>query len=191
MSAKLVGAHVKDGLQMAKQHGLPSKVRDIIEQHHGTKLAMYFYHQACKGGCDGQVTEDDFRYPGPRPQTKEAALIMLADAVEAAVRSADDHSSEGIARIVNKIVNDTVLEGQLNESDLSLRDIQTTKDAFASVLQGIFHPRIKYPESEDNNGSESREPRTAPADESAAERTPTPLEDLALKHGEHGSRARD
>ena len=191
MSAKLVGAHVKDGLQMAKQHGLPSKVRDIIEQHHGTKLAMYFYHQACKGGCDGQVTEDDFRYPGPRPQTKEAALIMLADAVEAAVRSADDHSSEGIVRIVNKIVNDTVLEGQLNESDLSLRDIQKTKEAFTSVLQGIFHPRIKYPETEDANGSEAREPRPATSVEPAAEQPPARVGELALEHGERGSRPRD
>lgn len=160
MSAKLVSSHVKDGLQLAKQHSLPSKVRDIIEQHHGTKLAKYFYHQACRDGCEGSAVEEDFRYPGPRPQTKEAALVMLADAVEAAVRAAEDPSPEAIARIVNRIVNETVLEGQLNECDLSLRDVQAAKEAFVSVLQGIFHPRIKYPEAE---GAEITTAPEAPA----------------------------
>ncbi len=149
MSAKLVAAHVKDGLQMAKQHGLPSKVRDIIEQHHGTKLTKYFYHQACKDGCDGQVAQEDFRYAGPRPQSKEAAIIMLADTVEAAVRAADDRSSENISRLVGRLVNETLIEGQLNECDLSVRDLQTIKEAFTSVLQGIFHPRVRYPEPSD------------------------------------------
>mgnify|MGYP005848892865 CR=1 FL=1 len=150
MSAKLVVSHARDGLQLAQQHGLPSKVRDIIEQHHGTRLTKYFYHQACRGACDQPVDEKDFRYPGPRPQTKEAAIVMLADSVEATVRSADDHSAENIARIIDKIVNDIVADGQLNECDLSLRDIDRIKGAFSSVMQGIFHPRIKYPEGEPN-----------------------------------------
>jgi cyclic-di-AMP phosphodiesterase PgpH len=146
MSAKLVTAHVRDGLQLAQQHGLPSKVRDIIEQHHGTKLAKYFYHRASQEAGDVPVEDDDYRYPGPRPQSKEAAVVMLADSVEAAVRSSDDHSAEGIARLVGKIINEMVIEGQLNECDLSLRDIDRIKSSFSSVMQGIFHPRIKYPE---------------------------------------------
>jgi putative nucleotidyltransferase with HDIG domain len=145
MSAKLVTAHTRDGLQLALQHGLPSKVRDIIEQHHGTKFAKFFYVRACQGG-ESLPDEDDFRYPGPRPQSKEAAIVMLADSVEAAVRAAEDHSAESIARFVTKIVNDMLVEGQLDECDLSLRDLDTIKRCFISVLQGIFHPRVKYPE---------------------------------------------
>ncbi|MCL4466124.1 MAG: HDIG domain-containing protein [Chloroflexi bacterium] len=146
MSAKLVTSHVRDGLQLAQQHGLPSKVRDIIEQHHGTKLAKFFYHRASQGAADQPVEEEDFRYPGPKPQSKEAAIVMLADTVEAALRSSEDHSAEGIARLVGKLINEMVVEGQLNECDLSLRDIDRIKVAFTSVMQGIFHPRVKYPE---------------------------------------------
>ncbi|MHB9091552.1 MAG: HD family phosphohydrolase, partial [Chloroflexota bacterium] len=167
MSAKLVSAHVKDGLQLAKQHGLPGKIRDIIAQHHGTKLAKYFYLQACKDGCDKNFDESDFRYPGPRPQSKEAALVMLADSVEAAVRSSDDHSLENITRVVTRIVNETLIEGQLNECDLSIRDLQTTKEAFISVMQGIFHPRVKYPEPEDLAGETAGSATTVVSDASA------------------------
>ncbi|MHB1133650.1 MAG: HD family phosphohydrolase [Chloroflexota bacterium] len=146
MSAKLVTAHVRDGLQLALQQGLPSKVRDIIEQHHGTKFAKFFYMRACQTAGETLPDEADFRYPGPRPQGKEAAIVMLADSVEAAVRSVDDHSAETINKFVTKIVNDMLVEGQLDECDLSLRDLDRIKGCFATVLQGIFHPRVKYPE---------------------------------------------
>ncbi|MHB1416475.1 MAG: hypothetical protein ACYC1C_14605, partial [Chloroflexota bacterium] len=112
------------------------------------RLVRYFYHRACKDGCDKDVAEEAFHYPGPRPQTKEAAIVMLADSVEAAVRSADDHSAENISRMITKIIDDTLVEGQLNECDLSLRDLDKIKEAFVSVMQGIFHPRVKYPDSE-------------------------------------------
>lgn len=147
-SAKLVVAHVREGLQLGQQHGLPSKVRDIIEQHHGTRLTKVFYHQACRSACEQPVDDKDFRYPGPRPQTKEGAIVMLADSVEAALRAADDHTSENISRLVEKLVNEIVVDGQLNECELSLRDLDRVKSAFSSVMQGIFHPRIKYPEGE-------------------------------------------
>lgn len=162
MSAKLVAAHVKDGLQLAKQHSLPSKVRDVIEQHHGTRLVKYFYHQACRDNCEKHVIEEDFRYSGPRPQTKEAAIMMLADSVEAGVRSEEDHSAEHIARTINRIVNEIVVEGQLDECDLSLRDLQKIREAFANVLQGIFHPRVKYPEETADAAAGEPAARTVP-----------------------------
>lgn len=164
ISAKLVSSHVSDGLELARQHGLPSKVRDIIEQHHGTRVVKYFYHRACKGGCDESVSIDDFRYQGPRPQTKEAAIIMLADTVEAAVRAADDHSPENIRRLVDKLVNEALAEGQLDECDLSIRDLRTIRGAFFSVLQSIFHPRIKYPELPNPSALEEAKQVEAPAE---------------------------
>jgi cyclic-di-AMP phosphodiesterase PgpH len=165
MSAKLVIAHVRDGLQLGQQHGLPSKVRDIIEQHHGTRVTKFFYTRACQSSGDQPVDEADFRYPGPRPQTKEAAIVMLADAVEATTRSSDDHSAENVARLVNKIVNEILVEGELDECDLSLRDLDKIKRSFICVMQGIFHPRIKYPELETNGevGAESEPVAALPA----------------------------
>lgn len=145
-SAGLVIAHVKDGLALARRHGLPSKVRDIIGQHHGTGFASFFFARA-RDSRDAPLDASAFRYPGPRPQTAEAALIMLADSVEATVRASRDHSPEQIDQLVQQAINDRLAEGQLNECDLTLRDLELTHDAFVTVLQGIFHPRLEYPET--------------------------------------------
>jgi putative nucleotidyltransferase with HDIG domain len=152
-SAQLIIAHVKDGLALAQRHGLPSKVRDIIEQHHGTGWAGFFYVRAKEGteGDDPNLDPAPFRYPGPRPQTTEAAIVMLADSVEATVRSSRDHSPSRIDELVAKAINDRLGEGQLNESDLTLRDLDLIREAFVAVLQGIFHPRLEYPEAESNS----------------------------------------
>lgn len=144
-SVQSIAAHVSDGLELARRHGLPSKVYDMIEQHHGTSLVRYFYHQACQESKEA-VSPEDFSYPGPKPQTREAAIVMLADSVEAMVRASRDHSPERIEELVNRAVADRLAEGQLDECDLTIRDLETIRRAFAGVLQGIYHPRITYPE---------------------------------------------
>lgn len=144
-SVQSIAAHVSDGLELAQRHGLPSKVCDMIEQHHGTSLVRYFYHQACQESKEA-VSPEDFSYPGPKPQTREAAIVMLADSVEAMVRASRDHSAEHIEELVNKAVADKLTEGQLDECDLTIRDLETIRRAFVSVLQGFYHPRVTYPE---------------------------------------------
>jgi cyclic-di-AMP phosphodiesterase PgpH len=143
-SARIIISHVTDGRQLAVKHGVPLRVRDLIAQHHGTMLVQYFYRQACQEAGE-PVEETAFRYPGPRPQTREAAVLMLADGVEAAVRASHDHSPEGVAQVVDRIFQERVANGQLDECDLTLADLQRVRGAFLSVLQGIFHPRIEYP----------------------------------------------
>jgi len=143
-SARIIAAHVTDGLELAERYHLPARIRDLIPQHHGTRLVTYFYRRAAEQG-DGELDVTAFSYPGPKPQTKEAALLMFADSVEAAVRASKDHSPEAIARLVDRIVMDQLAEGQLNECDLSLEDIQEIKRSFIASLQAIYHPRIEYP----------------------------------------------
>jgi putative nucleotidyltransferase with HDIG domain len=149
-SAQIVISHVKDGLELAKKYRLPSKVRDFIPQHQGTALATYFYHKARETERD-EINKEDFRYPGPKPQTKETAIVMLADSCEAAVRGERPDSREGIEELVRKIIDGKMLDGQLDECDLTLRDLYEIRSAFVSILQGVFHPRIKYPEENEKN----------------------------------------
>ena len=144
-SAQIVISHVEDGLDLAKKYRLPSKVRDFIPQHQGTALATYFYRQALESEGD-KVNEEEFRYPGPKPQTKETAIVMLADSCEAAVRAERPDSLEGIEELVRKVIGGKMLDGQLDECDLTLRDLDEVRNAFVKILQGVFHPRIKYPE---------------------------------------------
>jgi len=153
-SAQIVISHVKDGLDLAKKYRLPSKVRDFIPQHHGTSLATYFYQQARESEGD-EVNEEDFRYPGPKPQTKETAIVMLADNCEAAVRAERPASLEEIEELVRKVIGNKVLAGQLDECDLTLRDLDEIRSAFVSILEGVFHPRIKYPEEAKVEGKEN------------------------------------
>ena len=143
-SARIILSHVPDGLGLAQKHGIPPRIQDMIAQHHGTMLVQYFYRQA-RQGTDAPIDEEAFRYAGPRPQTREAGIMMLADGVEAAVRASRDHSADSIAAIVDKIIQERIGDGDLDECDLTLSDIQKIRTAFLSVLQGIFHPRIEYP----------------------------------------------
>jgi len=149
VSADIVRAHVKDGVELCEHYGVPQIVRDIIPQHHGSRLVSFFYDQAVDAATStGQETPDPrrFRYPGPRPYTKEGAIIMLADSVEAAARASKDHSVEAITNLVDKLIMQRVNEGQLDDCELTLRDIQRIKDAFRVILAGMYHPRIEYPE---------------------------------------------
>lgn len=152
-SAQIVISHVKDGLDLAKRHRLPRKIRDFIPQHHGTSLATYFYQQARESEGD-EVNEEDFRYPGPKPQTKETAIVMLADICEAAVRAERPASIEEIEELVREMIGSKVLAGQLDECDLTLRDLDEIRNAFVNILQGVFHPRIKYPEEAERDENE-------------------------------------
>lgn len=147
LSTLILTSHVKDGVEMAREAKLPQVIIDIIEQHHGTSLCSFFYHKAVENARGENISEEDFRYEGPKPQSKEAALVMLADSVEAAVRSMQHATPGRIEGVVRKIIKDKLLDGQLDESDLTLKDLDTIANSFLKVLSGIFHSRIEYPDA--------------------------------------------
>ena len=142
-SAKMVSEHVRAGLRITGKYRLPSKVRAFIPEHHGTRLVTYFYRKAALE--DANVDPERFRYPGPKPQSKETAMVMLADSVEAVVRSSKDRSHERIDELVDGVIRERFTEGQLDESDLTLRDLKTIAESFKATLRGIYHERIEYP----------------------------------------------
>jgi len=158
LSTLMITSHIKDGAELAREYRLPQGITDIIEQHHGTSLVAYFYNLAAGKDKSDAVTEEDFRYEGPKPQTKEAAIVMLADSVEAASRSLTKPNPERIAGLVRKIIKDRLADGQLDESALTFKDLDRIAESFIRILQGIFHTRIEYPEAEEAgtaDGSES------------------------------------
>ncbi len=147
MSALVVAAHVKDGVKLAREAGLPEQIIDIIPQHHGTRLMSFFYRKA-KDSSDpsmGPIKEEDFRYPGPKPQTREAAIFMLADAVEAAARTVDDPTRNRLREVIRKVSNAIVLEGQFEECDLTFVDLDRIQQAFLRTLVSMYHHRVDYP----------------------------------------------
>jgi putative nucleotidyltransferase with HDIG domain len=148
MSALILMSHVKDGIDLVRQHHLPEEVARIIAEHHGTRLIKFFYNKAkeMEDPSVQTVDERDFRYPGPRPQSREAALIMLADQVEAAAKVLQDPTPARVRGVVQKIVNDIFIDGQLDECDMSLRDLHRIAKSFTRSLSGIYHHRIDYPE---------------------------------------------
>ena len=148
MSSLILMTHVKDGAEMARENRLGRALTDIIRQHHGTSLMKFFYDRA-KSKADPeveQINESDYRYPGPKPQTREAALIMLADVIEAASRTLADPTPARIQGMVQKIINNIFIDGQLDECELTLKDIHNIAKSFNLVLGGIFHYRVDYPE---------------------------------------------
>ncbi|MCH3964683.1 MAG: HD family phosphohydrolase [Clostridium sp.] len=146
LSALIIISHVKDGMEMAREYKLPKVIKDVIEQHHGTSLVKYFYVTMKNSSDDPEkIKKEDFRYPGPIPETKESGIIMLADGVEASVRSINEPNKENIENMVNSIIRDRLEEGQLDNCDLTLKDIGKIKEAFLKVLLGIYHHRIEYP----------------------------------------------
>lgn len=144
LSALIITSHIKDGLEMAKEEKLPQSIQDIIAQHHGDSIVSFFYHKAVED--NPEVPEETFHYEGPRPQTKEAALVMLADSVEAAVRSMKQATPGRIEGLVRKIIKDKLNNDQLNQSNLTFRDLDMIATSFVRVLTGIFHSRVEYPE---------------------------------------------
>jgi putative nucleotidyltransferase with HDIG domain len=145
-SARIIRGHVSAGVRLARQHHLPRAVLDAIREHHGTMTIAYFLHKALQQLDDGPIDDALFAYPGPKPQTKETALLMLADGCESAVRAASDHSGESIGETVDRIFAERLDSGQLSESPLTLRDLERARGAFCAVLVGMYHPRIEYPE---------------------------------------------
>ncbi len=143
MSGMVLISHVKEGMELAKQHKLPEAVIDIISQHHGTSLITYFYQKAKEQ--QDSLSENDFRYPGPRPQTRAAALVLMADAVEAASRVLTEPTPTRITTLVEKVINHFFIDGQLNDCELTLKDLQEIKKHFIYILTGMFHRRISYP----------------------------------------------
>ncbi|MCM3237042.1 HD family phosphohydrolase [Heyndrickxia oleronia] len=142
-SKDIIIAHATDGALMLKKHKLPKEIVDIAEQHHGTTLLKYFYYKAKEE--NDHIDEMDYRYPGPKPQTKEAAIISIADSVEAAVRSMTHPTPEQIKNLIDSIVQERLKDGQLNECDITLKEIEVIKKTFCETLNGIFHSRIEYP----------------------------------------------
>lgn len=146
MSSMILVSHVKEGVEMARQYKLPEPVIDVIRQHHGTTLITYFYEKA-KGmpSETEELSEAEYRYPGPKPQSRVAALIMIADAVEAASRVLTEPTPSRISALVDKIINHIFLAGQLDECDLTLKDIYEIRRRFTYILTGILHRRVEYP----------------------------------------------
>lgn len=158
LSAKIIISHVKDGIELAKKYNLPKVIQDIIGEHHGTTLVKYFYY-TMKNNSENpdDIKEEDYRYPGPIPSSKEAGIIMLADSVEAAVRSIKEPNEDKIKEMINNIINDKLSCGQLNNCNLTIKDIEKIRKCFLTALNGIYHHRIEYPKekikslSNDNN----------------------------------------
>lgn len=169
-SAEIIISHVKDGLDMTKKYRLPSAIQDFIPQHQGTGLVTFFYHKACEeAGGPENVDESKFRYAGPKPQTREAGILMLADGCEAAVRAARPTSREEIEEIVHKVTSGKTLAGELDECDLTLRDFEQIRQAFVDTLSGIFHPRVQYPEGQEPTSLESDQTETELVAETVAD----------------------
>ena len=148
MSALIISKHVKEGVEIAKKYKLNSTIIDFITQHHGNSLVYYFYQKAIEKSGSGTVLEEEnFRYPGPKPQTKESAIVLLADSVEASSRALGDPTHSRIRHLVKKIINNKFIDGQLDECDLTLRDMHNIADSFVRVLMAIFHTRLNYPEN--------------------------------------------
>lgn len=176
LSALVITSHVSEGLEVAKEFGLPPKIQEIIQQHHGTSLVYYFYAQASEKGETSAVLEQQFRYEGPKPKSREAAIVMLADSVEAASRGMAKPSIPALEAMVRSIITDKMQDGQLDESDLTFRDIGIIEKTFVNTLTAALHARIEYNESlsaengksEDKNGGSDKERA-----EASGERTKT------------------
>ncbi len=149
VSARIISGHIRDGIDLGYEHGLPVKIIGFIPQHHGTSVMKFFYGKALRevGGDEELVSEATFRYPGPKPQSREAAILMLSDGVEASVRSLDDKDEASIRAMVDRIVDARVEDGQLDDAELTLKNIAQIKEAFVQQLLGMYHSRIKYPDN--------------------------------------------
>ena len=164
MSALIIAAHVKDGLELGRENGLPQVVLDFIPTHHGTTMMEFFYRRAVElqEPGDAPVDEAEFRYPGPRPRTVEQAIVMLADSVEAASRSLDKPTPRRLETLIDSLFSARVEDGQLGASPLTFADLSRIKETFLSILSGIYHFRVKYPDQQDDGGAS--EGGTAKAD---------------------------
>jgi len=162
MSSLILISHVKEGVELAGKYNIGKPITDIIKQHHGTSLISFFYQKAAKLREKTDVNRksdlppvniDEYRYPGPKPQTREAGLVMLADCVEAASRTLTEPSPSKIQGLVHRLINNIFIDGELDECELTLKDLHQIAQQFNKILNGIYHRRIEYPEREENDGS--------------------------------------
>jgi cyclic-di-AMP phosphodiesterase PgpH len=164
MSCLVISSHVKEGLELARRYGVPRQISDMIPQHHGTRVMGYFYQKAL-GASDSNgsdVLESDFRYPGPKPQTREAAIIMMADAVEAASRTLTAPSAAQLQGMIDRLVREVAADDQLDECGMTFKDVRRVKESFLRVLTSLHHRRIHYPGYDFRDNSEQPERTTAP-----------------------------
>jgi putative nucleotidyltransferase with HDIG domain len=174
-SAQIIRSHTRDGLEMARKHRLPRTVNAFITEHHGTSKISYFYHKACQEYGKENVDCELYQHIGPRPQTKETAIVMMADACEAAVRSVRPHDAKALEELIRNLVTKMITDGQLNTAPLTLQEIDVISLSFVNTLQGVFHPRISYPSSE-------RAP-TRRAESTAAPSAPAPVSETKVPSG--------
>jgi putative nucleotidyltransferase with HDIG domain len=148
-SAQLIVGHVQEGIQLAKEDGLPKEIIDFIPMHHGTTIISFFYEKAKKLYGEDKVDINDYRYPGPKPNTKETSIIMLADGCESAVRAIEEPDVKKVENLIDSIFKTRINDGQLDESPITFNDITDMKEAFLNVLLGQHHRRIRYPKQEE------------------------------------------
>jgi len=141
----ILSNHVKKGIEIARQYNLPKEIEDFVHQHHGTTLMTFFYQKALEKSSEEKISKDEFRYPGPKPNSRETAIVMCADAVEAASRTLKDPSPSRIKGLVEQIIDERFKSSELDDSPLTLKDLSKISDAFLKILNGVFHSRIEYP----------------------------------------------
>jgi putative nucleotidyltransferase with HDIG domain len=170
-SARIIIQHVPDGLELARKYRLPRCIREFISEHHGTTLTRYQYYNAVKavGGDESQVDAEKFRYPGPAPQSRDTALLMLADACEARIRAERPAEDESLRNVIKSVVSSRVSSGQLDKTRLSLQDVNEIVESFTATLRGVYHPRLNYPGIEPSNAPDPlllaiSKPADAPVD---------------------------
>ena len=166
-SAQIIISHVSDGIDLAQKYKLPTRIQDFIREHHGTSLVHYFHQQALESVGEGEtIDSEEFRYAGPKPQTKETAILSLADMCESAIRAIRPSTRAELARIVDRLIDERVDAGELNESDLTFKELHVVKGIFVQVLQGVHHPRITYPSKDE---AESTKPAVSTVEETEQE----------------------
>lgn len=152
ISKMVIMNHVKEGVELAKRHKLNPAIVDFVAQHHGTSLVFYFYCRALEDGhAEDEIREEGFRYSGPKPQTKETAIVLLADSAEGAARALAERTPKKIHELVRKIINNKFIDGQLDECELSLSDLENIASVFTKILSAVYHARITYPEKNGEN----------------------------------------
>ena len=175
-------SHTKDGALIAQKEHLPPEIIDIILQHHGVTPVMFFYHKALQLADGKPVDINDFRYSGPKPQTKEASIVMLADTIEAAVRSMKDPTPKSIDQFIERLIRGKLEDGQLSDCELSLRDIDQICEAFSDILKGVYHERVEYPKVQQfavKSSEKNDSPQSGTVEEQKEELKDNPTEDAA------------
>jgi putative nucleotidyltransferase with HDIG domain len=175
-SARLIIAHVTEGDRMARRYRLPQRIREFIREHHGTTKPIFFYHKAIEraGGDTAQVDVGDFTYPGPRPQSKETAILMLADGTESAARAIRPRTEAEVGEVIHMIFERALQEEQLDECSLTLKDLKTIQQSFIETLQGVYHPRIAYPIAQPKKAALSATAQAVPVKAQLAEKSGQP-----------------